>query len=178
MSEKFELPEKLPPDLQVLVDYWRTMRESLGHVPWLTEINLIDLYKIASRLFIADRVETEDGIIRYRWRYWGSTLCRFAGAEVTGKFLDETHDEEATAAATEFYDWALENGEPHHSRQGIRVIGTQKAYWTYERVIVPLMDKTGQPGHVAGVYFSEQDGKVFKPDSLENKRISYSFGDS
>jgi len=168
----------MPPVLQELVEYWRTVRERLGRVPSLSDIKLMDIYKIAPRLFIADRIKTEDGIIRYRWRYWGTTLSRFAGVDVTGKYLDETHDEKANAAAMKFYEWSLEQGEPHHSRQGIRVIGSQKAFWDYERVIVPLMDKAGQPGHIVGVYFSQQEGQSSKSESLPNERISYSFPDS
>ena len=174
MSEIPELPQNMPPVLHELVAYWRAVRERLGRMPSLSDIRMMDIYKIAPRLFIADRVETEDGIIRYRWRYWGTTLSRFAGADVTGKYLDETHDEKANAAAMRYYEWALEQGEPHYFCQDVRVIGSQNTYWEYERVIVPLLNKTGQPGHILGVYVSEQGHQPPMVEPESNETMSFS----
>jgi len=164
----------MPPVLQELIAYWRSVGERVGRVPSLSDIGLMDIYKIAPRVFIADRIKTEDGAIRYRWRYWGTTLSRFAGVDVTGKYLDETHDEKANAAAMRFYEWALEQGEPHHFSQDVRVIGSQNTYWQYERVIVPLLDKTGQPRHILGVYVSEQEHQTSMAEPVSSETVAFS----
>ncbi len=178
MPDINDLPEKLPPILQELVDYWRIVSDKVGRLPSLNDINLIDIYKIAPRIFIADRVEDSEDRIRYRWRYWGTTLCDFVGADLTGKFLDVTHDDKATSAAMKYYEWALENGKPHYFCQAIRVKESPNTYWDYERLIVPLEDKTGQPGHILGVYVSEHENKKFRPVRSRSQATPYSFRDN
>ena len=177
MPETYDLPEDLPPVLQELLDYWLAVSDRTGVLPTLSDINLMELYRIAPRLFIGDRVRAENGNIRYRWRFWGTTLSIFVGADLTGKFLNQTHDEKATAAAIKYYEWALENGKPHHYCQGISVVGSENTYWEYERLIVPVADKTGQPGHIMGVYVSDQEDSYFKPERVLEGHKSYSFRD-
>jgi len=164
MPETNELPKNLTPVLQELLNYWTGACERLGQLPSLDDLNLIDIYKIAPRLFVGDRCQDEAGRVRYLWRFWGTSLCTFVGGDLTGKFLDQTHDQDATTAATKYYEWALENHNPHHCRQAISVVGSERTYWDYERLIVPVADRSGHPGHVIGVYFSEQEDQCIRPN--------------
>jgi hypothetical protein len=169
LPETHELPDNLPTTLRALVDYWRGECDRLGRVPSMAEFNLMDIYKIAPRLFIGDRILSADGHVRYRWRYWGTTLCTFVGADLTGKYLDETHDEKAHDAAIKYYDWALENNKPQYFRQTISVRGAEHTYWEYERVIVPLTDQDRQAQHIVGVYVSEHEDHRQLTENLPNQ---------
>jgi hypothetical protein len=173
MSINTNLPDRLPPDLVMLLKYWQKLSSQIGQTPKLSDIDLMNLYQIAPRVFIADRiVENHDGV-RYRWRYWGTACSLFVGSDLTGNYLDQTHDEKATQAALECYEWSINTGNPQHFRERVRVLSSHNVAWQYERLIVPLLGHSPETGHIIGVYYSKDEGKVQQAGSLTGKRISY-----
>ena len=169
MIEGSNFPEVLPVPLQELVDYWAGKRSSLGRLPALGDINLMDLYKLAPHLFICDRVIDETGNPRYLWRYWGTALASFTKFDATGKYLEESHEEDAIERASRMYGWVLDNAEPNYQKLRISVVGSLDRSWDYERVVVPLANKDGAPGHILGTYVSgfEKDSKSLPYISLQ-----------
>lgn len=166
MQDRYTLPTDLDPVLQHLVDCWQAKVDHLGRVPMRSEMDLMELYEIAPRLFLADQIIDDGGNTDFRWRYWGSTLCRFVSGDFTNKMLSDTHDARAAAHAREIYLWSMQYGKPQYSDQGMRLNKTHKVFWRYERVIVPLLQNThnrdGGPaadkfGHILGVYMSDHD---------------------
>lgn len=145
------------PVLYQAVDYWRLRRDRKGRLPALKDINLMDLYFVAPGIFIADLVEQKNGPPRFRWRYWGAKVTNFVGRDVTGMYLDETHDEDASREALESYTWSLAKGEPHFWRQTVRVRESARSHCTYERVVLPLADAAGVPAHLLGLYASDHE---------------------
>jgi len=164
MDCKYKLPSRLPNDLQSLLHYWQNRQTQLGHLPSWADVNLMDLYAIAPRIFVADRTEKRSGSIRYRWRYWGTKLTTFVGADLTGKYLDDTHDSAANEAAFGHYEWVLQTRRPHYFNNHVSVIGARTPHWSYERLIVPLEGKTVRSGHILGVYVSEDERRLSNPD--------------
>ena len=155
MIEGSNFPDVLPAELQELVDYWADKRASLGCLPALSDINLMDLYKLAPRLFICDRVLDDSGNQRYMWRYWGTALTNFTRFDATGKYLEDSHEEDAVQRAMKMYDWVLDNAEPNYQKLKISVVGSSGRNWDYDRLVVPLADKGGRPGHILGTYVSD-----------------------
>ncbi len=146
-----EFPHTLHPDLQLVLDYWSDLKTTLARLPALDEIDLMDLWEVAPKLFIADFEESADQRSRFRWRYWGTGLVEYSGAELTGKYFDQTHTEEAVVEAGAVYRWVLESGEPHYWRQGVRTIDVDKTFLSYERIVLPLLNREGKPGHLLGI---------------------------
>jgi len=176
--ENTDIPTDLPEKLQVLIDYWQDQVDRLGRLPMLDEINLMDIYKIAPRIFMADRIVLDDGAVDYVWRYWGGTLCQFAGADLTGKRLSQTHDDAAVNIALESYGWALKTGKPHYFAQALRVKGARHADWDYQRVIVPLSGRSSPGGepeakHILGVYVSVHDRDIHQHKAIRDQTASF-----
>jgi len=168
MTGSHDLPKSMPPILQDLVTYWLGVIEKVGNIPQLNEISLMDIHKLAPRMFIGDRIVEDSGGIRYRWRYWGTQLSAFADADLSGKYLDETHNEQACATAIEHYEWSLNTGKPCYLRQNISIVDTHKGYKDYQRVIVPLANKSGQPAHILGVYVSDHENVWYNQEYTKN----------
>jgi len=182
MQDAYPLPADLDPILQQLVDCWQGKVDNLGRVPMLREMDLMELYAIAPRFFLADQIITDDGKIDYRWRYWGSTLCRFVSGDFTNKLLSDTHDARAAEHAREIYSWSMQHGKPQYSDEGMRLNKTYKVFWKYERVIVPLLQNTlnkddppvaGQFGHILGVYISDNDIDASKHPHANKHPLSF-----
>jgi len=69
------------PNACALYDYWNIKRGNRRFPAW-TDIDLLDLWKIASCLIVKDVI---DGGIDFLNRYWGTQVALRAGFDATGK---------------------------------------------------------------------------------------------
>jgi len=145
------IPDSAPERLVAVAAYWRRKRAHDGQVPFLADIDLMDIYLHAPFIFIADRISTGADAHEYVWRYWGTALRNLTGIEATGKRMRETHDEEAFREAEASYDSVLMCGEPDYWVRQVRTVAVDRSFMSYERSIFPLRSKSGESAHVLGV---------------------------
>ncbi|MDA0997859.1 MAG: PAS domain-containing protein [Proteobacteria bacterium] len=170
------LPQSLDPELQALADYWVGLREQLGRIPRLREVELMALYTIARNIFIADREKDIDGRILYRWRFWGTGVRNHTGIEATGRYLHETHAEIAAKEAEQSYARVLETLEPDYWEAMTRTVPVDKTFLQYRRIMLPLLDEESRPMHLIGVFAADkrnipvaQSGLPLPMGMIENK---------
>lgn len=85
-TSPFELPGKLPPDLDQVRDYWESLKRGDASMPFWDDIVLSSLPGLAERLMLVDVFE---GPLRFRFNTIGQDIRTQYGTNVTGKFLDE-----------------------------------------------------------------------------------------
>ena len=145
------VPKDLDPIMAQVWKYWQDKKnEAEGEFPTLKQIMLMDLHKVASNLLIIDVIDRKDEPSHFRWRYWGTSLTDYFGAELCGKFVHEQCTEEASAYLTRTYDWVVDNRTTHYwTRQG-GLINVNYDHLTYHRLICPIEGASGEVAHLFG----------------------------
>lgn len=82
MHQPFDLPDRLPPDLDRVLAYWRGLLRGSAQMPFWDDAKLIDLPDLEPRLFLVDAFERPE---RFRLGVVGEGLAE----DVSGEFLDE-----------------------------------------------------------------------------------------
>ncbi len=124
-------------------DYWRS-KHADARCPRLTDIDLMDLYRIADRIIIRDSVDESR---EFRTRYWGSALTEAFQKDTTGRLVKDDYDPEKAEDLVKFYAMIL--GEPgvYRGIGRIRLVDGRD-HITYEAVYLPLLDSDGAYAHV------------------------------
>jgi len=155
------LPDALNSDIAAVLAYWQAKCADAtpGPFPHLNDIGLMDLYKLAGNLLICDVVREDDPQPRYRWRYWGTSLTTFFGAEMSGRFIDDIYTPDAARKISSSYNWVLENKTIHYWHRHGGLAHDDKQHLQYERLICPVLGKSGEIDHLFGIITFEDRRK-------------------
>ncbi len=146
----------LNPDYLLLVDYWQQRRPADGIAPYYRDFDLMDLYPVAARLVIVDTETDADGNFVYRWRYAGSELREFVGIELTGRYLHDTADETTSRDTADIYRDLARNGGHHFWERKLGLIGGERSFLRYSRLVLPLLASDDTVRHYIGLYVLPQ----------------------
>ena len=139
-----------PPSFAKLVDYYA--RQGGGAAPRLSDIELMDIYDLVPDMVLIDLEGALEGAHRFRWRLAGGNLGHVIGLEMTGRYLDEIAAPATAAEADETYCRVLKTGEWHAWRHRVDVQAADRQHLEYVRLLMPLLDETGAPRHLIGIY--------------------------
>lgn len=153
------VPDRLAPDLQAFLDWWTAMRPAADRVPRYADVDLMDLWRLASRVVIADLMTAPGEPPRYRWRYAGTEICRIWGMELTGRELRDTHDAETVPETERCYADMAATGAPHYWRRNVGIAGEDKSFLSYQRLAVPFADVEGRITHFASCFVFDRQPK-------------------
>ncbi len=166
------LPDNMNAQMTQVLAYWQDKCTTApgGLFPTLSDLNLIDLYKIAGNLVICDVVQQDQ--VRYRWRYWGSALTNYFNIEMTGKFIDEAYSETSVPQIIACYDWIVDNRCCHYwQRKGDiandentqLTLDNETTYKTFERLFCPIIDEAGNISQFFGIITFNQTAEQNPP---------------
>jgi hypothetical protein len=145
-----------------LLAYWRDKRGDRRRPAW-TDINLMDLYKIAPQIMVRDAV---DGGRDFRCRFCGTELVRVLGMDTTGKLLDESYAPAGRDMMLQRYHLVMSAEAPVRVVGYVRVV-ERNLPTGFECVMLPVGNAEGAFGHILMVldfsYDPEAD-EVLKPD--------------
>lgn len=135
------------PVTRALFDYWQMKRGARPYPAW-TDINLMDVYRIAPQVIVRDVI---DGGAEFRCRFSGTGISEVMGLDGTGELLRETYNPQAVEAIKARYRPVLEGRGP------VRAVGYVQAVkknlpTAFEAVYLPLADKEGEIGHIIVAY--------------------------
>ncbi|HJO74890.1 MAG TPA: hypothetical protein QGH84_06730 [Rhodospirillales bacterium] len=126
-----------------LLGHWDGLRGS-RKMPACDEFSLMDIYKIASCLIVLDVVRTDDGRLRHRYRFVGTTIVGYrrnrSPADHTGMFVDEITRLYSPELLIDCYVRCTEDGVPNLGKGEWK---TDTLSGRYERLAVPLGDEEG-----------------------------------
>ncbi len=136
---------------QVLHAYWQGLNLGAG-MPLAESFQLMDVYKMASRLLLLDVVPAADGRLRHRYRYVGTKIVSYrllrGLKDHTGTFVDEAPRYYSGEYLTDSYQRCTVEAVP--------VLTT--GFWEgaarsgrFERLAVPLFDSAGGVIRLAAV---------------------------
>ncbi|MGJ3259014.1 MAG: PAS domain-containing protein [Rhodospirillales bacterium] len=139
-------------DYRTLIDFWRAKKPADKPAPCLHDVDLMDLYAIASKLVIVD-IETGTGGERaYRWRFAGTALRDFIGIELTGRYLHDTADETTNRDTAAIYAEIARNGGHHYWERKLGLKDRDRSFLSYSRLILPLLGGDGTVRHFIALY--------------------------
>lgn len=98
-----EVPEK--PNAQTLYQYWNDKRGDRIFPSW-QDIDLLDLWRIASTLIVKDVI---DGGADFRNRYWGTLIVERAGFDASGKTHLEIYKNQPLGPQMDNYQQVVTN---------------------------------------------------------------------
>lgn len=104
-------PETPPvqPNARLLYDYWCAKRGERRFPSW-SDIDLLDLWKIASCLIVKDVVDDGADFLN---RYWGTQVAHRAGFDGTAKTHKEIYKNQPMGPQMDTYRAVLETGRPY-----------------------------------------------------------------
>jgi len=128
---------------QDLLEYWRTLCRDRPRPAW-SEVELMDLFRIAPRLVVKDLI---DGGAEFRNRYWGTKMTDVLGYDATGALLKDQYPPNAAAALGKMYRLALTTSLP------VRLVAVssmvkRKEYLNLEAIVLPLDAAPNVIGHL------------------------------
>jgi len=144
-------PDNPHPDIERVRVYWEERCPAPDRLPHLSDIQLMDLYDIADHLLLADVIRDDDKGLRYFWRYGGTALRDFFGAELTGKFIHEAYSDDAAKAVQGAYNWIVETGRRHYWIRRGGLMQPDQRHLVYERYICPVIGDSGGIDHLFGI---------------------------
>ena len=145
-------PDKEHEHLLLIYDYWKSKCLEYGRLPKLSEIELLDLWQGCKYIFIVDLEGECDETARLRYRYFGTAVCDFSKMDMTGKYMDEIFRVSTLAHTTETYITVLKTGLPNVWGWKWNFKEELPRKNRYTRILVPLLNKEGNPGHLLGIF--------------------------
>ncbi|MBO6520945.1 MAG: PAS domain-containing protein [Rhodospirillales bacterium] len=142
----------LNPDYRLLIEYWRERRREAALAPYFRDFELMDLYSVAARIVIVDAETSANGAPIYRWRYAGSELREFIGVELTGRYLHDTADELTARDTENIYAELARNGGHHFWERKLGLMGGERSFLRYSRLVLPLLGADDTVRHYIGLY--------------------------
>lgn len=128
------IDECLLPAPQVIGDYWRRLAGEDGSVPRYSDVNLMDLYKVAHLISVKDVINHGED---FAYRFWGSELRRALGFEGTGKLVSQYEPEDMRKRLLGTYRGIVETHQPVLRRGSMRHV-YHRIDVTYEVIHVPF----------------------------------------
>ncbi len=122
------------PAPQVVSHYWRRLAGEDGDVPRYSDVNLMDLYKVAHLISVKDVIE---GGADFAYRFWGSELRRALGFEGTGKCVSAYEPAEMRTRLLDTYKRIVDTHQPVLRRGSMRHV-YHRMDVTYEVIHVPF----------------------------------------
>lgn len=136
-------PSPLHRDLVAFLDWLAGLRRDGEATTRAEDVNLMEVWRLAPRIEIADVLRYADGSFRYRWRYAGSAVREAWGGETTGRFLEETDTPASVREISQAYGEIIETGQPHYARRTVTSAQEDRSFLTYQRVAAPLAGADG-----------------------------------
>jgi|GEM_PF-937283 len=134
---------------QTMMDYWHgllTKTDATG--PHWSDVDLMDIYKVASHLIIKDVIDEGR---EYRNRYWGTGVARAFNIDATNFLLADYYDEGRQQQLRDLYKLVV-------AERRTLVIKSQGIFFKrrtaarYEAAHAPLYDADGNPSHILVAY--------------------------
>lgn len=151
---------------QTLCDYWFEKRGDRER-PRYSDIDLMDLFKIAPFICIRDVIDGGDD---FHCRYWGTGLADTYKLDCTGKALSSTYGVSGRKKIFTVYTRAI------NAQQPLRLLGNldypdQSIFSTFESIMLPLDGRDDERQHVIAAFeFSYQmdgeDRQAFEEDKI------------
>jgi hypothetical protein len=110
----------------------------------------MDIWQSAKNIFIIDLVKSTDKD-RYLFRYYGTSIVEFSGMELTGKYVDQAFMPNSMHETELSYAETLRTGVPQIWNRFLEFDGEVPRKNQFTRLIVPLLNKEEEPGHLLGV---------------------------
>lgn len=122
------------PAPQVIGKYWRRLAGEDGGVARYSDVNLMDLYKVAHLISVKDVIgHGED----FAYRFWGTELSRALGFEGTGKRVSQYEPADMRGRLLDTYRGIVNSHEPVLRRGSMRHV-YHRMDVTYEVIHVPF----------------------------------------
>lgn len=141
--------QQMSPRVQKLKDYWEARREANGRLPCICDIELMDIYQIASHIAIADLcINKED----YKNRFWGGELTWRFAFEATGKPVISYQPPCFAKKLIDRYEEVMQTHQPSWQK-AMQVRGRYNSHMPVEALHLPLLGKD-QPHvqHVISIF--------------------------
>ena len=121
------------PKLRRLYEYWRSKCAG-DRLPSRRDIDPTEIPDILPQIFLID---VQRDPLRFRFRLVGTTVCRLAGRDATGMYLDdrETYGEHGPVII-DAHQSVVASRQPRYSQQYAPWYGREYRY--YERLVMPL----------------------------------------
>lgn len=144
-------PTDCPPSFQTLYDYWKEVRDRTGRQARWSDVELMDLWEISSKLIVFDIVWQSDGTYRCQYRYAGTSVRNYIKMDITGLYMEELFSNSNNADFYQLYDEMFASGLPQIQGLAIDYLEGLTVPVEYSRINVPLYDDSGKPAHGMGV---------------------------
>ncbi|MBU0725030.1 MAG: PAS domain-containing protein [Alphaproteobacteria bacterium] len=125
------------PRLRNLYDYWERCRGD-RLLPARSDLDPVDIPALLSNLILIDveRGTAPDGGMRFRFRLYGTEVCKIRGADLTGRYIDEPGITYLREVAIRSYEKIVTDRAPvyeaHAFPLSVNFVGT------YHRLVLPL----------------------------------------
>ena len=138
----------LSPVTRKLVAYWNGKRPAAGGLPKRSDIELMDLYDIASHLVVKDVVGNGEAFIN---RFWGTDVTEALGFDGTGMSVSDYRPATMRDAVTKRYRHIVETGRSSMARGNLSTM-PGKEHIPFELVHLPLAGRTDRVEHIISAY--------------------------
>ena len=133
--------------------YWDSLKKPAGGMPALSDINLMDIYKLAPWIVILDVISGENPSTQFRWRYVGTQLRETLFAvELTGQFVHNLSNLNWAELIQDCYEKMVSNPSPHMWRCQGKTFTDEPEPIHYSRLLFPLGGQSGAVEHLIGIY--------------------------
>lgn len=136
------------PVTRMLVNYVRGLAAKNDGRALVSDVELMDLYKIADTLIVRDVID--DGT-DYQVRYWGSSLTAALGFDATNMRTSGLSPVEMRDSIKARFDETTSTGRSWVVSGTLRYV-PNKQYKAFEVVHLPLWDENGKVVQIISVY--------------------------
>lgn len=125
------------PLIKTMRDYWEKRRQNGTQIPCICDIELMDIYEIASHLIIDD---VDDDPTRYINRFWGGELTWRFSFEGTSKPVSEFRPTSLASTLQKRYRDVMKMKRPHWQKV-TKITGQFNSDLPVEMLHLPLLGK-------------------------------------
>lgn len=147
-------PDRLLPNLQLFLSYWQQLSDAAGGIPPRSSVDPLDIpIVLLPGMGLLHWQPKAEGGGRLLYRLLGTAHRRATGRDFTGQYFDAIFPPDEVARMEEEYRAILDSGQPHFARRAS--LQANHEFITYQRIVAPLLDESGQPRHLIGYWFWE-----------------------
>lgn len=144
-------PTDCPSSFQILYDYWNEIRDRTGRQVHWSDVELMDLWNISSKMIVFDIDWQPDETYRCRYRYAGTSIRNYIKMDITGLYMEELFSNSNNEDFYRLYDEMFASGLPQIQGMAIDYLEGLTVPVEYSRINVPLYDDNGKPAQGMGV---------------------------
>lgn len=145
---------KMSPSVKILQDHWESQCPSKNNIPCICDIDLMEIYQIASHIVIDD---IANDVENYQNRFWGSELTWRFSFEGTNKAVTEYRPANFSKLLIERYQEVAQTKRPHWQK-ATPINGSLNSYLPVEMVHLPLRGREDpQVCHIISVFDFSSD---------------------